>query len=378
MTVLAFLCVLGAVQAVLLGTVLLCAKHNRTANRLLGAFAWIAAIVIAAAVMKSSGVYIRYPHLSFVPDPFYYLGVPFLFLYVRTLLSSQPLRPRDAWHLALTIAVAVYLTSTWYVQSAEAKRAVLLQLEQGAFPKWFYMKSVALLVQGLGYIAAILWILYRGNKTGERPLRAAARAYVSRNARAVIIVLGLFWIVGALRVMRFFGYFDQFRIQENLILPLMLAVLVYLICYSALRQPDMLFGPPDPAKKYERSGLSPDAARAGLDRLTTYMSAHKPYLDGDLTLQDLASKVGLAPNHLSQVINDGWKMGFHEFLNSHRVRAAESLLQDPAAAQRSILEIAHEVGFNSKSAFNAAFQRHKGMTPTEFRAESARIGQPSP
>src|SRR5690349_21497190 len=121
MTVLAFLCVLGAVQAVLLGTVLLCAKHNRTANRLLGGFALIAAIIIAAAVMKSSNVYIRFPHLSWVPDPFYYLGVPFLFLYVRTLISAQPLRPADAWHLVPTIVVAVFLTSTWYLQSAEAK-----------------------------------------------------------------------------------------------------------------------------------------------------------------------------------------------------------------------------------------------------------------
>ena len=67
MTVLAFLCVLGALQAILLGAVLFCAKHNQTANRLLGAFAWIAAIFIAAAVMTLFCV------LLFV----YALGLPF-------------------------------------------------------------------------------------------------------------------------------------------------------------------------------------------------------------------------------------------------------------------------------------------------------------
>ena len=376
MTVLAVLCVLGALQSVLLGTVLLCAKHNRTANRLLGAFAWIAGIIIAAAVMKSSGVYVRFPHLSFVPDPFYFLAVPLLFLYVRTLISPQSLRPRDAWHLAPAVGVAVYL-SPWYLQSPEAKRLVLLQLEQAAFPQWFYIKSVGLLIQGLGYIGATLWSVYRHDRTMERPARAA-RAYVSRNARFVIAVLVVFWIAGVFRVLRFFGYLDQFAVQENLILPLMIAVLVYFVCYSALRHPDTLYGPPDAAKKYERSGLSPEAAEAGLQRLTAYMSAQKPYLDGDLTLQDLASKVDLVPNHLSQIINDSWKMGFQEFLNSHRVKAAEAMLLDPSFADRSILDVAYEAGFNSKSAFNAAFQRHRGMTPSEFRGQSTRIGHVAP
>ena len=375
MTILAFLCVLGAVQAGLLGTALFWAKSNRTANRLLGAFAWVAAIWISVAVMRSSGVYQRFPHISFVADPFFFCVLPLLFLYVRSILSGQPLAPRDAWHFAPALGVALYLVP-WYMQSAEAKLSGLLQEHQGAFPTWFHIKTLALLIQGVAYISAIFWILYRHGKTVDRPLRAA-RAYVFRNARFVIGVLVVFWIAGIFRLLRFFGYFDQFEIQENLILPFMLAVLVYLVCYSALRHPEALYGPPDPARKYERSGLSPAAAQAGLERLTTYMSAEKPYLDGNLTLQQLAATLGLAPNHLSQIINDNWKVAFPEFLNSYRVKAAEVMLRDPAAADRSILEIAYEAGFNSKSAFNAAFQRHRGTTPSDFR-KSAAAAQASP
>jgi AraC-like DNA-binding protein len=69
-------------------------------------------------------------------------------------------------------------------------------------------------------------------------------------------------------------------------------------------------------------------------------------------------------------------VGFQEFLNSYRIKAAESMLLDPAAGDRSILEIAYEAGFNSKSAFNAAFRRHRGMTPSDFR-KSAEIGRAS-
>lgn len=376
MTVLAFLCVLGAVQAALFGTVLACSKNNRDANRLLGAFAWVIAIWISAAVMRSSGIYERFPHVSFVADPFFFTALPLLFLYVRAILSGQPVGARDAWHLAPAIVVALYLVP-WYAQGPEAKQLGLLQERQGGFASWFYIKSSALLVQGVAYIAAISGMLYRHGKTMERPLRAA-RAYVVRNARFAIGVLVVFWVAGIFRMLRFFGYFDQFQIQENLILPLMLAVLVYLVCYSALRHPEALYGPADAARKYERSGLSTEAAKAGVERLKACMAQQKPYLEGDLTLQQLASKVDLAPNHLSQIVNDTWKMGFQEFLNSYRVKAAEALLLDPAAAGHSILDIAYEAGFNSKSAFNAAFQRHRGMTPTEFRRTSNGPAQASP
>jgi len=370
MTVLAFLCVLGVVQAILFGTVLFFAKNNRNANRLLGAFAWVIAIWVSAAAMRSSGIYVRFPHVSMVADPFFFCALPLLYLYVHAILTGQPLSRRDAWHFVPAVAVGLYLIP-WYMQSEEAKQLALLR-EQRTLTPWFYIKSGALLVQGVGYIGAIAWRLYRHGRNGERPLRAA-RAYVMRNARFAIAVLVVFWIAGVFRVLRFFGYFDQIAIQENLIMPFMATVLVYLVCYSALRHPEKLYGPADGATKYERSGLSPEAAKAGVARLTACMDGEKPYLDGDLTLQQLGSKVGLAPNHLSQIINDTWKMGFQEFLNSYRVKAAEALLRDPATSRRSILEIAHEAGFNSKSAFNAAFQRHRGITPTEFRKKSAEI-----
>ena len=71
----------------------------------------------------------------------------------------------------------------------------------------------------------------------------AARAYVFRNARFVIGVLSVFWIVGIFRVLKFFGYVNRLNLQENLVLPLMISVVVYLVCYSALRHPEALLRP---------------------------------------------------------------------------------------------------------------------------------------
>ena len=91
------------------------------------------------------------------------------------------------------------------------------------------------------------------------------------------------------------------------------------------------------------------------------------YMDPRLTLPVLAQTIGCTVNHLSQVINAGFEMSFFDYLNSHRVRHAKQLLSELSGKNRAILNIAFSVGFNSNSAFYAAFKKHVGMTPAQFR-----------
>jgi AraC-like DNA-binding protein len=61
-----------------------------------------------------------------------------------------------------------------------------------------------------------------------------------------------------------------------------------------------------------------------------------------------------------------YNLSFPEFVNEYRVREAERLILC-SKGENTIQQIMYEVGFNSKSAFNAAFKKHTGYTPTEIR-----------
>ena len=100
------------------------------------------------------------------------------------------------------------------------------------------------------------------------------------------------------------------------------------------------------------------------------METEKPWLENDLTLADLASRAGLSPHHLSQVLNDTIGRTFFDFVNGFRVREVQRCLADPAYSGQGVLAIAMAAGFNSKAAFNAAFRRHAGMTPSQYRHQS--------
>jgi AraC-like DNA-binding protein len=113
----------------------------------------------------------------------------------------------------------------------------------------------------------------------------------------------------------------------------------------------------------EKNSVKPEHAR----RIEEYMARHKPYLAVDLKLDDLAGKLALPSKTLSILLNVHYKKNFCEFINHSRIREAASILADPRLKEKSVLDIAMEVGFNSKSAFNRSFKRETGATPLKYR-----------
>ncbi|PKR60388.1 AraC family transcriptional regulator [Thalassospira lohafexi] len=87
-----------------------------------------------------------------------------------------------------------------------------------------------------------------------------------------------------------------------------------------------------------------------------------------LTMPKLATRIGVTPNQLSHTLNNVLGQSFFEFVNSVRVHRAAGLLC--AEHDRTIIDIAMEVGFNSKSTFNLAFKRVTGMTPSHYRTQA--------
>jgi YesN/AraC family two-component response regulator len=97
------------------------------------------------------------------------------------------------------------------------------------------------------------------------------------------------------------------------------------------------------------------------------MENEKLFLDGDLTLQKLAERLAIPAQHLSQVINERLDQTFSDFINKYRVEEAKRRLLDPKTQHYTVLAIGEEVGFNSKSSFNAVFKKYTNTTPSEFR-----------
>lgn len=123
--------------------------------------------------------------------------------------------------------------------------------------------------------------------------------------------------------------------------------------------------------KYERSGLKKSDEEKYLNKLLKYMDAKKPYLDIDLTIQDIAEALDIPRHYLTQVINERLKKNFYQFINEYRIEEVKKLLKDKDYNKYTLTAIAYEAGFNSKSAFNSAFKEIVGITPSEYREKQS-------
>ncbi len=122
---------------------------------------------------------------------------------------------------------------------------------------------------------------------------------------------------------------------------------------------------------YQKSGLSENKAKGLAQKLLEQMEKEQVFLEEHLTLPALAKKMGISASHLSQVINQQFGQNFFDFVNSYRIKEAQKRLQDPQYSHYSVLGIALDCGFSSKSSFNRSFKKIVGMTPTQYRKNSS-------
>lgn len=194
---------------------------------------------------------------------------------------------------------------------------------------------------------------------------------------SVVLLIGFFLIFFSI-------YFEDdieqlFSLRGIHFIGLILIAEIFYLGYFATRQSNLfsviannLDEKPIKVGKYQKSKLTNDQIRQWTMRLEAYMLEEKPYEDSNLSLTKLAQQIEISPNYLSQIINTYYQKNFFDYINSFRIELVKSQLINPEFKHWTILAIAMESGFNSKSAFNAAFKKQEGKTPSQFKRELSR------
>jgi AraC-like DNA-binding protein len=119
-------------------------------------------------------------------------------------------------------------------------------------------------------------------------------------------------------------------------------------------------------RKYANSGLTEASSQYLYDKLKLMMVQEQFYKDPELTLASLAEKLDIYPNHLSQIINEKEGKSFYDYINTLRVEEIKQQLLIPQNNKFTMMGLAADCGFNSKSSFNKNFKKITGQTPSEY------------
>lgn len=133
---------------------------------------------------------------------------------------------------------------------------------------------------------------------------------------------------------------------------------------------EKIFGTPAeisaPSRKYKQTLLDAESLAQYKAQLNTLMEVEQPHLDPKLSLRELATQLGIPPNQLSQLLNEGFQQNFAEYVNSYRLQTFKSKVADASLHHLTLLAIAYDSGFNSKTVFNTFFKKKMGMTPKAY------------
>jgi AraC-like DNA-binding protein len=377
------LCLLGAAQGLLLALALIVsARGERFANRVLAALIVCVSVFVCGAVLRTSAYIFAFPHLAWVHDPFPFACGPLLYLYLRAITSGRRRLARRDWlHFVPFALCALYLLPSFF-QSTDAKLSALaLEYTRPTLGGWYYVRSALVVTHFLAYLVAVFLLLWRYTRRVKAEGVAAADRAALAQIRFLVAACACIWVAAVLRLAL------DHTSRTNLLVPLLISGVVYGLGYMNMTgrgpeadESEAARAPAPPTQdeatpsmveattpKYERSTLTPERAERYLKRLLEVMESERPYTDGDLSLQKLAGRLSIPAQHLSQTLNGRLNQSFSDFINSYRVEDAKRRLTDPRLKHYSVLAIAEDVGFNSKSSFNAVFKKHTGMTPSEFR-----------
>ncbi|NND08670.1 MAG: helix-turn-helix domain-containing protein [Saprospiraceae bacterium] len=122
-------------------------------------------------------------------------------------------------------------------------------------------------------------------------------------------------------------------------------------------------------RKYQQPLFSPVELSKREVELVGLMEQSKPFLNPKLSLRDLAEMLDMPPNHLSQLLNEGVGKNFSDFVNAYRLATFKEKVDDPTQRHLTILALAYESGFNSKTVFNTYFKKEMGTTPSAYWKE---------
>lgn len=185
----------------------------------------------------------------------------------------------------------------------------------------------------------------------------------------VIPIAILFVLSSVNDLLRAFGISELpwFYYQDfNTYLLLVVAFLFYFIAFKLLgKNNDIL--PKAEINKYKNSNLNPALIAKYKSDLIRSMEQDKLYLNAKLSIHDVSEKLNIPRQYISEVLNEYMDISFQDFINQYRVEEFIKRLKNDQNDHFTLLAIANEVGFNSKSSFNAIFKKHKGLTPTEFK-----------
>ncbi|MGI9550609.1 MAG: helix-turn-helix domain-containing protein, partial [Aurantibacter sp.] len=342
-------------------------KIDATARLLIGAFIFIHSFFILHISLNITNYQYEFPHSYLMSTVFSFLYGPLLYFYFKRITQKYGLKKRDLLHLLPTALFLIYIIPIYSLTAAEKLDLMLERTSIGMNPGdsrhltlLVLLKLASLIVYGY-FIRKVYLSSKKSKELSTENYNWQKNIYTIH-----ILYIAAYSVYGVLissqQLSSGFAYHTPI---------VFMAFMVLYVGYSANVQPNVFSGLYSFDNrlffKYEKSGLTESLSKELRENLLRLFNEEKIYKESDISLESLASRLNTTRHNASQVINEHFKVSFHELINKYRIQEAQKILNSDYQKNFNIIDIAYEVGYNNKVTFNKAFKKVTHLTPSEFQ-----------
>jgi AraC-like DNA-binding protein len=361
---------IGIIISLFLSIILFTKKGKSQADVILAIWLFFIGFHLSVFYIYITGQYLKFPYFLGFEIPLPLIHGPFLYLYTRSLTSQNNRRVRWAVHF-LPFILAIGLLFKFFLFSFDKKIEVYIEAGAG-FENILRCIYLLTLLSGVVYVIFSLSLLKKYSAYISDQFSDLERINLNW-LRYLILGIGVIW------VSVFFGNdISTFTIIDLFIL---------FIGYFGVKQVGVftnsnisiqaIAGNSDETVvekvaekiKYQRSTADETLLLKIHQDLLALMEQEKLYKDPELNLNELAQRLNVNPNTLSQVINSIENKNFFDYINEQRIAEFLAIVVLPENSRFTLLSLAFEIGFNSKTSFNRNFKSTTGQTPTAYLKE---------
>ena len=357
--------VIGAIiaQGLFAGIILLVHQRNTYANRFLGLLLVVFSCWLIDTFLKVSTLYQQDPDFYFLPIYYSLAFGPLLYFYTFSLTKSHfRLKRHHFFHFVPALIQGAFYFSLVF-QSYDVRRSFWFDVHRPyTYNLEFNLSLLSLIIYALVSFFQIRryqqWLKNNYSKTDKINLNWLSLIL------SLIILLCLFWMVDV--------YFREVLqvYSTSTYSAIAIGVTILVLAFGGLQQSSLHGIGIDVVKPIGSSPEKADIDPGIVKLIQEGMTTKKYYLAPSLTLNQFASHLNLPPRTVSQHINHGIGMPFIDFVNEYRVKEVIRHLEVQDLSHLTLLGIAEESGFNSKSTFNRIFKKFTGKSPKDYAKTS--------
>jgi AraC-like DNA-binding protein len=356
--------IMAAIQAMIFSVLLFerGIRKGRLSDNLLAVFLISLAATLGEHIAGWMGWYDSQV-LTFFPFGGSFLYAPLAYLYVKSITNTNYKLSGREWFYFIPALVYFALHFSIWPISVPTKLKLIETIAENQF--FLIEGAIDLLVLTIYTVFAVrhYWAYLSWLPSSFSNLPAVSLTWI-RNFLIILVVVCLVeWAFGLASL--WFDYWYDVRFWDYFIRALLLYYLS-IAGYISTHRDDLIFENIQIEEPQNSSAKVASVDNQLIERIKTHMIEARPYLDVELTLNQLAQGLNLPVATVSQAINAGLGKNFNDFVNEYRVFEICSRLKSGEHKSKTLLGVGMDSGFNSKATFNRSFKKVTGLTPKEW------------